>query len=264
MKKFRILSIGNSFSEDAHRYLFDIFKAKGYESKNILVANLYIPGANLLTHVNNIKNKTKAYQYQYYGESTRKNIDNYSIDEAILNQEWDFITLQQSSPDSGIFESYSNYLETLISFIKENTLNKDVKIGFHMTWAYQINSTHPGFIKYNQDQLSMYDSIKKVMINKVINIKEIDFIIPSGTAIQNARTSYIGDTLTKDGYHLNDLIGRFIAGLIFYKVLTNDDLDIDWLKNIKINLLATEFLISIESVNNAYENNFIISKSKYN
>ena len=48
---------------------------------------------------------------------------------------------------------------------------------------------------------------------------EIDFVIPSGTAIQNARTSSLGDTLTRDGYHLS-VIGRYIAGLTYAYKLT--------------------------------------------
>ena len=36
-------------------------------------------------------------------------------------------------------------------------------------------------------------------------------IVPSGTAIQNARTSHLGDDLTRDGYHLSRPLGRYIA-----------------------------------------------------
>ncbi len=37
----KILSIGNSFSQDAQRYLYDISKSNGEEIKNV---NLYIGG----------------------------------------------------------------------------------------------------------------------------------------------------------------------------------------------------------------------------
>lgn len=38
-------------------------------------------------------------------------------------------------------------------------------------------------------------------------------IIPTGTAIQNARTSFVGDHMNRDGYHLDLKIGRYTAAL---------------------------------------------------
>ena len=39
----------------------------------------------------------------------------------------------------------------------------------------------------------------------------IKLIVPSGTAIQNARTSALGQDLTRDGFHLSFTHGRYIA-----------------------------------------------------
>ena len=47
MKSFKVLSIGNSFSEDAHRYLWQIAESYGIPKENILIANMYIGGAEL-------------------------------------------------------------------------------------------------------------------------------------------------------------------------------------------------------------------------
>ena len=44
-------------------------------------------------------------------------------------------------------------------------------------------------------------------------------IIPSGTAIQNARTSVLGDTFNRDGSHLNK-IGKYTAACTWYEALT--------------------------------------------
>ena len=49
----KILSIGNSFSEDAQRYLHQIANANG---DDIFCANLYIGGCSLERHYNNIIN----------------------------------------------------------------------------------------------------------------------------------------------------------------------------------------------------------------
>src|SRR5690606_11638220 len=47
----------------------------------------------------------------------------------------------------------------------------------------------------------------------------IDLLVPCGTAIQNARTSFIGDNLTRDGYHLDLYIGRFVAACTWFEAL---------------------------------------------
>ena len=62
----------------------------------------------------------------------------------------------------------------------------------HQTWAYATNANHTGFKNYDQNQMKMYTSIVDA-VKKAANLVGIKKIIPSGTAIQNARTSFIGD-----------------------------------------------------------------------
>lgn len=45
-----------------------------------------------------------------------------------------------------------------------------------------------------------------------------DILVPSGTAIQNARTK-LGDVLCRDGYHLDLNIGRYIASCTWYEAI---------------------------------------------
>ena len=54
----KILSIGNSFSEDAQRYLHRIAESDGVE---LYTVNLCIGGCPLELHANNIKSGDKAY-----------------------------------------------------------------------------------------------------------------------------------------------------------------------------------------------------------
>ena len=93
-----------------------------------------------------------------------------------------------------------------------------------MTWAYQQDSTHSGFPNYNSDQMTMYNSILSVVENKILTNDDISFVIPSGTAIQNLRTSTLGDTLTRDGYHLSHGIGRYTAALTWLAKITGYDI----------------------------------------
>ena len=63
------------------------------------------------------------------------------------------------------------------------------------------------------------------VVNTVITPLNFDIVIPCMTSIQNARTSFMGDTLTRDGYHLDYYIGRYIAGLTWYAAITGGSVD---------------------------------------
>ena len=58
---------------------------------------------------------------------------------------------------------------------------------------------------------------------KINKSKVFSMVIPAGTAIQNARTSSIGDHYTRDGYHLNLDYGRFTAACTWYEKIFNLD-----------------------------------------
>lgn len=49
---FQILSIGNSFSQDAQRYLHELAKSEGMDLQTV---NLYIGGCSLERHFRNLK-----------------------------------------------------------------------------------------------------------------------------------------------------------------------------------------------------------------
>ena len=256
-KSFSLLMIGNSFSDDTIQWVYEICDDLNIE---VNLANLYIPGCSLDTHYNNLTKGTKAYEYRTYVKSSKtwKTTNNYSIQKAFNDYDWDFISLQQASGFSGQPSSYS-----LLNSIVEKIKNKRPNVNFvwNMTWAYQQNSTHSDFAKYNKNQLTMYNSIVSAVKEKVLSIPEIDVVVPNGTSIQNARTSYIGDNLTRDGYHLSFDYGRYIAGLTLVKTMTGTDISkINYAPN---GVSNDNKKIAIESVTNAIKNPFEITNSIY-
>ena len=70
--------------------------------------------------------------------------------------------------------------------------------------------------------MKMYTSIVDA-VKKAANLVGIKKIIPSGTAIQNARTSFIGDHMNRDGYHLDLTIGRYTAACTWFEALTHQN-----------------------------------------
>jgi hypothetical protein len=214
----KILAIGNSFSEDAaETYLDDLAKADGV---NLIVGNLYIGGCTLETHWVNAKGNLPAYSYRKITNGNKLTLENQTLLSAIKDVDWDIITYQQASPYSGMYATFFPYLTDLLTYVKANTINKNVKFAFHQTWAYAANSTHTGFLNYDNNQEKMYNAIVNA-VNAAATHAGIDLIIPSGTAIQNGRNTSIGDNFNRDGYHLSYGLGRYTAACAWYEKLLN-------------------------------------------
>lgn len=254
---FNLLMIGNSFSDDTIQWVNEICSDLGIK---VNIANLFIGGCTLQTHQSNLINNAAAYEYRTYAnESNMWETKFYtSISEALTSYDWDYVSLQQASGSSGISSTYSSLTST-ISEIKK--LKNDVKFIWNMTWAYQQNSTHGDFSKYNKDQLTMYQAIVNTVKERIESNSKIELVVPNGTAVQNARTSFIGDNLTRDGYHLSYDFGRYIAGLTLVAKMTG--VDISTLKYAPTGVSKAYKDIAIESVINAINNPYSITQSSY-
>lgn len=247
----KILAVGNSFSVDSMEYVYDIALEAGAE--RVALGNLYIGSCTLEKHYNNTINNSR--EYTYYTKDRANDWQTLlyrSLNEAVASDEWDFITFQQGSVLSGDADSY-DYLKKLIGVVKPLCTNPNVQFGWHMTWAYQGDSSR--YPKYYADQDSMYQLIVGAVQSKVMTNEDICLIIPNGTAIQNARSSYVGDTFTRDGHHLAYNEGRFLAGVTTVASLIGIDYD-----NIDLTLVCPSSLdakfckMVLESVKNAIEN----------
>lgn len=213
-KIVKILAIGNSFSQDAvEQNLHELAEAEGIQT---VIGNLFIGGCSLERHVKNARENDSAYAYRKVGvDGIKKERKKVSLETALADEEWDYVSLQQASPLSGKYESYEASLPELVKYVKER-LPKKTKLMLHQTWAYAANSKHSGFKNYNRDQLTMYHSIVDA-VKKAAKSNKIKIMIPSGTAIQNARTSFVGDHMNRDGYHLDLKIGRYTAACTWFE-----------------------------------------------
>ena len=224
-RSLKILAIGNSFSVDAMRnYLYDVLKSADYDQ--VILGNLYVGGCSIDTHWNYISSNSGSYEYHKNDDNGEWVVTNgaKAID-ALQDENWDVITVQQVSGNSGMPETFGN-LQNLVNWVNQYKTNPDAKVLWHMTWAYQQDSTHESFPNYGSDQMTMYNAIVDTVQNTVLTTEGIDGVIPAGTAIQNLRQTSIGDTLTADGYHLNDLHGDYTASLTWYAAITGESLDL--------------------------------------
>ena len=213
-KTVRILAIGNSFSQDAvEQYLHELAEAEGIST---IIGNMFIGGCSLERHVKNARDNAPAYAYRKIGtDGKKREKGKMSLETVLADEDWDYVSLQQASPFSGMYETYEASLPELIGYVKAR-LPKKTKLMLHQTWAYASTSRHSGFKNYNCNQLTMYQAIADA-VKKAAKANKIKIVIPSGTAIQNARTSFIGDHLNRDGYHLDVKIGRYTAACTWFE-----------------------------------------------
>lgn len=209
----KLLSIGNSFSQDAHKWLYDICKSAGKEIYN---ANLYYGGCSLYGHWNFYANDSAEYDYEIKGEAVRK----ISLREALAAQKWDVVTIQQVSTNSGKYETYQPFLSDLIDVVKEAC--PDAKLYVHKTWSYELDFDSQDYEKnYNSNQHLMYEQLCKANKQAADSINAD--IIPAGDVIQYLRDNTKefdykngGRSLNRDGFHLTLGYGRYAAALTWY------------------------------------------------
>ncbi|MHB8961714.1 MAG: DUF4886 domain-containing protein [Saccharofermentanales bacterium] len=145
----RILAIGNSFSQDALAYLHDMAECGQLD---VMTANLYVGGCSLVSHWYNASHDLPSYEYELNGQPSGRSI---SIKEALCSNDWDYITFQQASHDSGRLDTYFPYLSDLTKYVSRYS-PVSVKM-IHQTWAYETDSSHEAFSYYGNDQLTMYE-----------------------------------------------------------------------------------------------------------
>ena len=209
-----ILSIGNSFSQDAQRYLHRIAKAAGEE---LTTVNLYIGGCSLYRHYINMLEDRKSYGLEINGEGTGFYV---SIKEALVNRQWDVVTLQQASIESVDYDRYSPYIQELAAYIRKYC--PKTKLMVHQTWAYERDSERLiqklGYV----DQALMYTDLKEAYQKSKESI-QADGIIPSGTLLQNMLKAGF-ETVHRDGCHLGLGAPRYAVALLWYRILTGNDI----------------------------------------
>lgn len=231
VRTLRVLAIGNSFSEDAvEQYLWELGREAGV---NFVIGNAYRGGWSLTAHWKDASSRAANTEYRKVVDGKRRNLGKYAIRDIVTDEPWDVITLQQVSQDAGRADSYEPGLSLMIGYIRALALSDSVRLGFHQTWAYAQDSEHKGFANYDRNQFLMYANIT-MAVEEAVRYHEGDlsFYIPTGTAIQNARTSELvqddaategknaNRELTRDGYHLNYTIGRYIAACTWLEALT--------------------------------------------
>ena len=267
-KTLKMLVISSSFGMNTTNYLYEIAKDQG--CTEVIVARLFLAECTLRTHVANINGNAMAYTYQKrFCDEDWTVMQNITMEYGIMDEDWDIIFLQHSAEGAAQPETYKDYIPKMISYIDSKKTNPKARYVWNMTWAFPGDSSNKLFQSLGADQMKHYETIVAATQEHVVPIKEFAAIIPSGTAVQNARTSKIGDTLNRDSMHLNSL-GYIIAGLATYATLTGKPIESLGISQFPASTYTSNYIITdeykqivIEAANAALANPYQVTQSAY-
>lgn len=219
----KILSIGNSFSADAHVYLRALAEQREISLETVNVA---IGGCSLQMHWENIVKGSENYLLGINGgEDWEKEL--ISVRKALKSDTFDVVTLQQVSGFSGQYESYQPYLNDIISYVRE--FQPSAKLYLHRTWAYEIDSSHGDFPRYGSDQAKMHKAICDAT-SKASSETGLQLILAADVidALRKRVAEFDykngGKSLCRDGFHLS-VYGRYAVALLWLATLTKKPIE---------------------------------------
>lgn len=215
----KLLTIGDGMAnQSANEALIRIASAT---NKDMVICNMYVNNASLSKHLINIKTNAPVYTYKRIDKSLNINNQlNQKLRDVVSKENWDYIAIEECVDSAGLVNGYNEYLPKVIEYIKSWASNPHLKILIHQPWAYRSDATAHGFITYNYDQLKMFNQItSSINTSKPLTSK----IVPIGTAIQNGRTTYLGESVVNGDIDLNARSGQVIAALTWYETLFNVD-----------------------------------------
>ncbi len=225
----KILSIGNSFSRNAHTFLNEIAASAGCD---LTLLNAYIGGCTFERHMihadafDKNPNDPEGTPYPFTKGC------NLSLRECLKLKKWDIVTIQQASPSSFRPETYHPHADRLIATIRKYA--KHTEIVVHETWAYRDDHEFWGRHDFGTD--IMYKQLRKTYQDFCA---ENNFrMIPAGDAFQKARlskkwgkpvppnlkknTQAIRSLHDEDKFHASDS-GCYLLGCVWLETLFGKD-----------------------------------------
>lgn len=215
---FRVLAIGNSFTEDFMAHLPELLRLAGADS--VTVCKATVPGTSLEYHLGQVTRPDSAYAFQESvggrpfsdaanGPTTLKACVDYA--------DWDVIVLQQLSYLSGDYSTIAPFLAPLVDNLSLG--HPRAQIAWHETWAYAKSYDGAVFGRYGHSQATMDSMIVAALRHLLIDEARVARVVPSGEALRQARAAEADPLgLTAEGRHLDNR-GRLLAAYTLFESL---------------------------------------------
>ena len=288
----KILTLGHSLAVDAGHLLAAIASAEGIT--NLTVGTLYYSGCPLNKHVEfstGNKPEYKLYVSNSASPSKPTIMEAVTMSDALRYQDWDIIVMQ-----GGVFEiaksaTYTDgNIQKIQEYAKTNAFKKDFIFAWNMPWSpatesdlqakYSSDPTKNSYITnyqpYGNNRVTLFNDITKCVGDHIVTDNTFKFLIPTGTAFENAMTSYLTEyDLHRDYIHASDLARIIISYTWLCKLTGTEKLEEIKFTTLPIHLFNSktgfedykltdsEVKLVLESVNNALANPLQITQSQY-
>ena len=260
-KSAKVLFVGDNSTLGEIEYLDEILGAAGVRDITVATLNCdHAKGASIDAQWANISSAKTKYTLTKLVNGKKSYTYSQSFDAGIGSENWDAIVIGQALTLSGDSASYVN-LSSYVSYINEKC--QGAKLLWNMSWALSDSSTHADFSKYENSRAKMYSDIISATVTLISENEMIDGIVPVGTAIENLRSTALGDSWTDSGILLGGASGdggKYAASLLFAKeILSLDISELDFSPDAGSNREQSIYKMAKEAAELASLKNFEIN-----
>lgn len=213
LSQLRVLAIGNSYTQDNTIYIEKILKAVGVPEDSYCIYIAIASGASLAYWEQRYKQEAIDSLWRVGGALSIPVTKGTLHD--LLQQDWDVIVMQQYSGGASDYNSYQPYLTTLATAARQLCTNKNMLLAWNLVHSYATGYSK----KISNSELRWM--CNALAASEVMECDGFDILIPTGTAIQNARNTTLNTSheLTRDGTHLAYGVGCYIAACTWAEAL---------------------------------------------
>ncbi len=169
-----------------------------------------------------------------------------SLKEALLNRDWDIVTIQQVSSKTPYYETFQPYLDKIVEYVR--LCVPKAKIAIHQTWAYEQDSHRLNIELGYNNHVDMFEDIE-ISYRKAAEEIVADLVIPSGEVFQKLIASG-AERVHRDTYHASLGLGRYALGLLWYSILSGNDVKNNTFCDFDEEISEKEIIIAKECVAN--------------
>ena len=214
----RVLLIGSSWGMDTISRFSEVVRAGGIRN---VVGDLYHSGVTFKQHAEFAEKSSREYTYTKWvdGKLLTASKEQTAL-AGLTDEKWDVVILMQGACESGLWQTYQPYMEQFVRWVAKNATNEKVVFALNSTWA---KASWSNVWKTYPTQQDMIDRSRQSAKN-ALKATGIDLILPTGTAIDNARHSGLAKTaqtrdLARDDVHLDLGIGRYITACTLFEAI---------------------------------------------
>ena len=186
--------------------------------KDVVVGILYYSGCSHNQHVEFATQNKPVYKYYKWSAASKKRVTltKTTFDKSIRDEDWTHV-LVQCGGTTKTREYASMWQDILLYLARQYSPN--AYYFYVMPWSYRTDGQHSDshmkrMQEFDNDTMKMFANC--VDYAKTFGEGEPRYkrVIPAGTAILNARSSFVGNSIHRDKIsHLNKGVGRYIASM---------------------------------------------------